>query len=184
MRKAAERREVVDGFEGTRAVGDLPGLPEDDGPILFSGVRQPFGWLGNMSPHTVTHGGETFRTAEAMFQCLRLPPGDPARSAIMAEKSPMSAKTVARKFASSRVVEPFSERDLENMRLVIACKLDCHWGDLWPLLESTAERTLAEDVSRRRNASGLFWGAYPDGGALIGQNWLGRIWMDLRGALL
>lgn len=43
--------------------------------IVIRRVTEPFGFLGNMSPHPVTlrhaHGDLTFRTAEALFQAWR-----------------------------------------------------------------------------------------------------------------
>ena len=43
--------------------------------VVIRRVAEPFGFLGNMSPHPVTlrhaHGDLTFRTAEALFQAWR-----------------------------------------------------------------------------------------------------------------
>src|SRR5262245_54934742 len=40
-------------------------------PVLIRRVRDPFGCLGNMSPHPVEWQGFTYPTAEHLFQCSR-----------------------------------------------------------------------------------------------------------------
>lgn len=86
--------------------------------IGFRKVSEPYGWLGNMSPHPIVWMGETWRTSEAVFQAGRFVDED-VRDAIRAEKSPMSAKMVAKKFvAEGRVqaIEPRSENDLHGWK--------------------------------------------------------------------
>lgn len=142
--------------------------------ILFKRVRDPFGWLSNMSPHPV-HG---FRTAEAFFQANRF--SDPAIwEEIRACASPMAAKMTAKRHARKMVITPRGEADRDLMRLTVRFKIAQH-PDLRLALLDTGAETIVEDVSARPNESGLFWGAVPTPGGLRGENWLGRIWMDLR----
>lgn len=161
--------------------------------ILFKKVAGRFGWMSNMSPHPVTQPkrpapdiflieeGETFRTAEAYFQALRFT--DRAIiEAIKAEKSPMAAKMVAKKHLDQAAVMPRSAQDLDNMRLTVGLKLKCHPALVQELL-ATGDEWIIEDVSSRPNVSGLFWGGYFQDNQLIGQNWLGQIWMEHRAAL-
>lgn len=142
--------------------------------ILFKKVREPFGWLSNMSPHAVND----YRTAEAFFQASRFN-SVAIQRAIKDCTSPMTAKMIAKANASSMVITPRSAEDLALMRRVVRAKIEQH-DDLRIALLRTGNELIVEDVSARPNESGLFWGAVPTNGGLRGQNHLGRIWMELR----
>lgn len=145
--------------------------------ILFKKVKEKFGWLSNMSPHPV----DDYRTAEAFFQAMRF--DNPAiQEEIKACKSPMAAKMVAKAHADKMTIEPRSDIDLHLMRMVVRRKLDQN-PELRAELLETGDEHIVEDVSARPNESGLFWGAVPTADGLKGENWLGRIWMDLRAEL-
>ena len=94
----------------------------------------------------------------------------------------MAAKFVAKKHKASMVVEPMGAADLDNMRLVLALKLQVHPALGRQLLATEAARII-EDCSNRAKGSGLFWGAAPREGRWIGENWLGRLWEQLRASL-
>src|SRR6185369_13847450 len=146
--------------------------------ILFKRVRDPYGWLSNMSPHPV---GE-YRTAEAYFQAQRFSDLG-IQKEIRDCTSPMAAKMTAKRHARRMVIIPRSEEDLELMRLTVRLKVGQH-SDLLRMLLATSNQILVEDVSSRPNESGLFWGAIlQSDGTLNGLNWLRRIWMDLRDEL-
>ena len=146
--------------------------------IIIRKVSDGFGWLGNMSPFPVTHEGREFKTTEALFQTLRF--NDPTViDLIRQQKSPMAAKMVAKKHRSAMVVEPMSEMDLDNMRLVLRLKLQQH-PPLREALLATGEQMIVEDCTKRPHGSGLFWGAADRDGQWVGDNWLGKLWMELR----
>ena len=149
--------------------------------IAFTKVALPFGWLGNMAPYPVTYGGKAWRTTEALFQALRFE-DESIREAIRQEKSPMAAKMVAKRHKSQMVVVPMGAADLDNMRLVLRLKLQAHPALRRQLLATGAAR-LVEDCSRRPHGSGLFWGAALREGRWVGENWLGRLWEELRASL-
>jgi ribA/ribD-fused uncharacterized protein len=146
--------------------------------IAFTKVDLPYGWLGNMSPHPVTHDGKTYRTAEALFQALRFD-DEAIREAVRNEKSPMAAKMRAKKHRDKFIVAPQSTIDVENMRAVLHRKLACH-PTLTNLLAATGDAFIVEDCSRRPRGSGLFWGAALVDGQWQGANTLGRLWMEIR----
>jgi len=146
--------------------------------ILIRKVKDEYGWLGNMSPHPVSHVGKTYRTAEALFQSLRFNDYE-IIEAIRDQKSPMAAKMKAKKHRDRMVVVPLSEADLENMRLVLRLKLLQH-PKLRTLLLATGDQEIIEDCTKRPRGSGLFWGAANRDGQWVGENWLGRLWMELR----
>ena len=167
--------------------------------IAFTKVRGPGGWMSNMSPHQVVYTASpplvTCRTAEHLFQARRIDPDlrGPPVFIVLAERSPMSAKLKFKALVAEGLelkIEPWSEDDLANMRLVVGLKLDQH-PDLREQLSATGEGTLIEDTTRRVRPD-QFWGAVSvprgtahawdasDGTWWIGKNWLGRIWMDER----
>ena len=149
--------------------------------IAFTKVALPFGWLGNMAPYPVTYGGKAWRTTEALFQALRFE-DESIREAIRQEKSPMAVKFIAQRHKSKMIVEPRSAADLDNMRLALRLKLQAHPALGRQLLATGAAR-LVEDCSRRPHGSGLFWGAALREGRWVGENWLGRLWEELRAPL-
>lgn len=151
-------------------------------PILtFTKVALPFGWLGNMAPYPVTYGGKTWRTTEALFQALRFE-DESIQEAIRQKTSPMAAKFVAKKHKASMVVEPMGAADLDNMRLVLRLKLQAHPALRRQLLATGAAR-LVEDCTGHPHGSGPFWGAVLREGRWFGENWLGRLWEELRASL-
>lgn len=163
--------------------------------ITFRKVSEPYGWLGNMSPHPITilagFSGDdrTYRTAEHLFQAMRFA-NQSIRDEIIHQTSPMAAKMVAKKYADQMSHVPRSEQDVQAMRFVLLCKLKEHPFLKIQLLQ-TEDATIIEDCSARANESGLFWGAArsvsrTNGSTLLpahtwrGENRLGRLWMELR----
>lgn len=148
--------------------------------ILIRKVKEDFGWLGNMAPHPVVYEGKTYRTSEALFQSMRFD-DEEVIEAIREQKSPMSAKMIAKKHRAKMVVKPQSEQDLANMRLVLTLKVEQH--SLKDDLLATGDELIVEDASKRRSKSGLFWGAALTDGDWVGDNMLGHLWMELRESL-
>lgn len=156
--------------------------------ITFTKVKLPYGWLSNMSPHSVTTlelGGVTvWRTAEALFQASRFRADHPIRAQIQQCHSPMGAKMLAKPLLTQMVLQPRSPQDLDLMRKVVGLKLEQHQLLQQELL-ATGDEELVEDVSNRPNPSGMFWGkaravVSVNGPLWHGENWLGRIWMEHR----
>lgn len=150
------------------------------GEIAFTKVKLPYGWLGNMAPYNVTADGLVYPTSEHAFQAWRLAEGDSVRDLIRCEKSPMSAKMVAKKYAFKRVIIPMSAEDVQLMVKVVRLKVEQH-PELKTWLLDTGDDTIIEDCTKRQNDSGLFWGAGKQAdGTWTGKNILGRVWMTLR----
>jgi len=149
--------------------------------ITFKRVKEAYGWLSNMSPHPV----DAYRTAEAYFQASRFSDAQ-IRDLIRAEKSPMGAKMVAKKYIDQMVVVPRSEQDLLNMRCALLLKVQTHRHLMKELLD-TGDRLIVEDVTSRPNESGLYWGMairFDETGLhWEGNNQLGKLWMELRQSL-
>ena len=149
--------------------------------ILIRKVREPDGWLGNMSPHSVDWDRKEYRTTEALFQTLRFEDEEVIEE-IRDQKSPMAAKMIAKKYKARMTVEPMSEDDLFNMRLCLLLKVEQH-PKLKSQLLKTGNEQIIEDCSKRKRGSALFWGAAFDGEKWVGENQLGKLWMELRDEL-
>ena len=152
--------------------------------ITFTKVKLPYGWLSNMSPHPVVHGGQTWRTTEHLFQALRFEEGSIVRASIRRCSSPMSAKMEAKKF-SSLLPAGYEAGDADRMRLCLYLKVQQH-PDLREQLLATGDEEIVEDVSNRARGTALRWGKArdeDDPSGWTGENLLGKLWMELRGTL-
>jgi len=157
--------------------------------VIIRGVKEDYGWLGNMSAHDVQHEGKWWKTAEALFQALRYPMGavndigENIREIIRAQKSPMTAKlkAKARAIRDQRNITPMGNEDLDNMRMVLRLKFKCNRNPLERDLLATGDRFIVEDCSNRTRGSGPFWGAQRlADGTWGGTNMLGKLLMELR----
>ena len=146
--------------------------------ISFTGVDQPYGWMGNMSPFRIDYIGQKWLTSEALFQAMRFDDLN-IQDLIRKEKSPMSAKMKAKKHKEFMVVEPCSPLDLDNMRLCIRLKFEQNLV-IKEKLKKTFPHEIVEDVSKRNGARHEFWGARNNGGNWTGQNHMGKLLMELR----
>lgn len=147
--------------------------------ITFTKVKLPYGWLGNMSPHPVTHNNILFPTTEHLFQALRFDPTHPIISEINKHNSPMRAKMMIKSVKDDMIVVPRSNEDIENMLKVLLLKIETH-ENLKEELLTTGDLEIIEDVTARPNDSGVFWGAALINGQWTGQNILGKCWMAIR----
>lgn len=151
--------------------------------ISFTGVDQPYGWLGNMAPFRIEYLGQKWLTSEALFQSMRFEDSK-VKEIIRAEKSPLSAKMKSKTNKDLMVVEPCSPEDLDNMRLCIRLKFEQN-----PVIKEKLKKTfphkIVEDVTKRRNGGRHdFWGARNNGGTWTGQNHMGKLLMELRDIFL
>lgn len=150
--------------------------------IVIRKVREIHGCWGNMSPYPVEYEGKTYRTTEALFQCLRFD-DEEVIEAIRENKSPMGAKFVSKRYRAKMVVEPVSKQDLDNMRMCLRLKVEQH-SELVEELIKTGDQEIVEDCTKRQRGSGMLWGAAKQAdGTWQGHNWLGKLWMELRNEL-
>jgi len=146
--------------------------------IEFTKVALPYGWLGNMYSAPIRYDGKVWKTSEALFQALRFDDFG-IREIILSQKSPMGAKMKAKLNRNRMVIVPMSERDVENMKLVVKMKFDQH-----PVLKSklmlTGNNYLLENIGRRNGERHLFWGMKNVNEEWFGRNMMGKILMELR----
>lgn len=150
--------------------------------IAFTKVKLPFGWLGNMSPHPVIVNDIGWKTAEHAFQAHRFPVGHILRERIQLTSSPMQVKMIIKPFRNEMEIIPCSEEDLCLMREITWEKIKQH-PDLKTQLLATGNEFIVEDVTKRPHGNGKFWGAVKNDKQWIGENWLGKIWMEHRTSL-
>lgn len=173
--------------------------------IAFRKTKDEYGWLSNMSPHSVTLLGHHARTAEHLFQALRFGLDTEEARVVLACASPMAAKLTAKALVRDRgeliyKTRPRSGDDLLNMALVVGLKVDQH-PVLAERLRATEDAVIIEDTSFRPRPD-LYWGARRHEGdpvvgegddalrcwfvrgdksqAWLGLNHLGRTWMNRR----
>ena len=146
--------------------------------IEFTKVKLPYGWMGNMSPFPIIYDGKKWLTTEALFQAMRFS-NEEIKELIRAQKSPMAAKMKAKKNNALYVVEPMSEKDVENMKLCLRLKLEQH-PNLKTQLLATGDHYIFENIGNRNGARHFFWGAKMINGELVGNNMMGKIWMEFR----
>jgi predicted NAD-dependent protein-ADP-ribosyltransferase YbiA (DUF1768 family) len=77
-------------------------------------------------------------------------------------------------------IKQYSPEDLDLMRRTIRLKLENHPNLQKQLLSLPKEGIIIEDASARKGTSAGFWGMRLDGNIWTGENWLGRLWMELR----
>ena len=147
---------------------------------IFNKTKDQHGWLGNMSAHPVKYDNKWWLTTEALFQALRFPEDSKVREIIRAEKRPMAAKMMAKKFRDLMVVKPCGPRDIENMKLMLRLKLTFN-KQLKQELLATGETDIIEDCTSRSPSP---WGARLVDGEWVGDNLLGKLWMEYRSELM
>lgn len=147
--------------------------------VRFNKTKETNGWLSNMSAHPVKNDNKWWLTTEALFQALRFPEDSKIREIIRAEKSPMTAKMMAKKFKDLMVVKPCGTQDIEHMKLMLRLKLIFN-KELKAELLATEESLIIEDCSSRKASP---WGAKFIDGVWVGENLLGKLWMEYRAEL-
>jgi ribA/ribD-fused uncharacterized protein len=148
------------------------------GVIEFTKVDLPYGWLGNMYASPIEYNGKKWLTSEALFQALRFD-DEEIRELIRKEKSPMGAKMKAKGNKNRMVIEPMSEKDVENMKMVVRLKFDQN-EVLKSKLKISGEHVIVENIGNRNGERHLFWGMKKINGEWVGNNKMGEILMELR----
>jgi ribA/ribD-fused uncharacterized protein len=162
--------------------GDAPGVGQSEkdrvvpkSVIAFTKASLPYGWMGNMSKFPID---TIWPTAEHFFQAFRFASPD-VREEIRKEPNPFKVKLISKKRiceGESLQYKPRSYRDRIVMRMTLQTKLEQH-PHLKKLLLATGDAEIIEDCTRRAPSP---WGAQLKDGKWIGENWLGKLWMELR----
>ena len=147
--------------------------------IAFRKTNEIFGGLSNMAPgFPIEISGTKILTAEALYQACRFPRYPALQHDIIAQRSPMYAKDLSRRYR--RLTRPdWEDVRVKVMRWSLRAKLLCNWDKFGELLKSTGTKIIVEDSSRD-----IFWGAEKKGSTYMGINALGRLLMELRAQYL
>lgn len=170
-------------------------------PLTFNLTEEEFGWLSNMHASLVRYEGVLYPTAEHLFQYMRYDQLKPTvlfdrklqrevqvtkegiRDEILSQPAPMIAKRVAKRFR--KLIEndddKSKEHDCRIMKKVLGLKL-AYNPDMFRKLISIREDMIIEDATNRVQKGKVdFWGAaLQEDGTWVGDNTLGKIWMQMR----
>lgn len=156
-------------------------------PAAIAGFLHNSDWAGplsNMFPLPARVGDVEFDSAEALYQALRFPDLPAHQEAIRAAPDAFTAKRVAYQRIDAQrrdwktPIAGHPHVSAGAMRLALRAKLAHPAGraQLLALLAETGDRPLVEI-----SPDDGIWGAIPQAdGTLVGSNFVGRIWMEIR----
>lgn len=160
--------------------------------IRVTKVNLDYGWISNMSPHSIDYDGYRFPTAEHLFIWLRLKDRKNHINRILSTTNPVGIKRLSKRLIKDGDWEYefplLSQEDVNTMKKVVSLKLEQH-PELVEKLVNTMGKIIIEDVSKRASikTSSLFWGSALIGeddplieSRWVGYNMLGIIYMELR----
>jgi ribA/ribD-fused uncharacterized protein len=157
------------------------GSQRQDNCVVVFKVNEEFGGLSNMcNEFPLRVAGLAIGSSEALYQACRYPHRLDWQREILeaphAMRAKMACKKEGRRQQSRR---DWAEVQLEVMRWVLRVKLAQHLRRFGGLLRWSGSRPIVE-----RSRKDRFWGAVPEAdGVLRGENWLGRLLMELRAEL-
>lgn len=143
---------------------------------IFKKTHDQWGEYSNMaSGFPIILNNTIIRSSEALYQALKFTDHPEVQKKIILEKSPMTAKMVAKPY-KHLVRDDFEEKKILFMKWAVRAKLMCNYNLFKSALLASDSKLIVEE-SRRDS----FWGAKRQlDGKLIGVNVLGRILMGLR----
>jgi len=150
--------------------------------ILINKVKEDNGYYSCMSSDSITYNGIKFKTSEAQFQWMRFEGHPEVQKEILEQKSPMGAKMKARKYRDKlNRGEKWDQapEDIALMKKCLLLKLEQH-PELKDKLLKSGSATIIEDCTTHDRESARFWGMVYKNGQWIGENMLGKIWMEIR----
>lgn len=142
--------------------------------------KDSYRFLSNFWPAEVVYEGQKYRTVEHAYQAAKFP-GRDDRYNIARESSPGYAKKTARFLSSigGRMRPDWNDVRIEIMRTLVWQKFTTYPG-LRRLLLDTEDRPMIEG----NRWGDTFWGVDLRDTNFPGENWLGRVLMDVRRALV
>jgi ribA/ribD-fused uncharacterized protein len=166
-----------------------------DSSAWFYSSRDPRYELSNMSRLSLIHRGIEWRTSEHLYQASKYSStvkcaeekdrNNPTimtnvRARIFMAHNGMAAKITQKCAVEAGLVrDDWQDQNITNMHYVLALKLACNYEVLNDILERTEDKDIVE-ISKKDS----FWGCrtvyHPNGVRLVGQNVLGKLWMNIR----
>lgn len=161
---------------------DWNGAVNTDCVVIFK-VREDWGELSNMhNGFPLRVNGVRIGSSEALYQAMRFPHRPDWQQEILdaphAMQAKMKSKKEGRRKSGSR--QDWETVQLDIMRWCLCAKLAYHYREFGRLLRATNSRAIVEKSRKDR-----YWGAVLEkDGVLRGENWLGRLLMELRAKLV
>jgi ribA/ribD-fused uncharacterized protein len=138
----------------------------------------PFGALSNLYPRPIVLDGVGYPTAEHAIKAAEARRPE-VREWLAAAPSAELAALAGGLLPAGERVPGWSGRRLDVMRRILAAKFQQH-ADLGALLLSTGEAAIVE-LAPDDDPVNRFWSRVAGSG--IGENWLGRLLVELRATL-
>ena len=161
---------------------DSPG--DDAGPrsydaskaCVFRSTHGQWGIFNNSArlPKPISAADRAFATSEHLYQASRFRRSPEVQARIAGARSAGDAAKIGRDEANGPDAD-WNRRRVDAMRWVIRMKREAHPGLVDAALQKTGDREIVGSSD-----DDPFWGARPKDGRLVGQNTLGRLWMELR----
>jgi len=143
--------------------------------VQFWSTQGDFGCFSNFSRHQVVIKNKRYRTTEHYYQSQKFATTDPLYANKIAKTArPSEAAKLGRDRSRKLLRKDWESAKIGVMRIALRAKVDQH-PEIRELLLSTGDRKMEET-----SPTDAFWGTGQDG---KGQNWLGRLWMELRASL-
>lgn len=147
----------------------------DTSPIYWYAPDDDWGWMCNLSLHGFSLNGTVWQTAEHYYQAHKFIATPDLFHEIRLCPDPFQAKAIARKNDSHRDPDWYASRkSYDIMKTAVRAKFNQN-TEIARLLVSTYPRLIIE-----RTDNDDRWGDGPNG---TGQNWAGKILMEIRDEL-
>ena len=157
---------------------------EDAGPrsydagkaCVFRSTRGEWGIFNNSArlPEPISAADRAFATSEHLYQAARFRHSPEVQARITGAGSAGEAVKIGSDETNGPDAD-WNRRRVDAMRWVIRMKREAHPGLVDAALQKTGDRDIVGSSDEDP-----FWGARPEDGRLVGQNTLGRLWMELR----
>jgi ribA/ribD-fused uncharacterized protein len=143
---------------------------------FFNKVREQWGGLSNMTnEYAVNVNGTLIKNTEALYQAARFPDYPEIQMEIIRGHSGMSSKMTSKKYRKTHTRADWDEVAVDIMMYCLQLKLYQNYMPIRNILIETGNKDIVEKSHKDQ-----MWGAVEKDGLLIGNNILGKLWMNIR----
>jgi ribA/ribD-fused uncharacterized protein len=147
-----------------------------DTSACFRTPKDPFGAFSNFARHFPFEiEGARIPSSEALYQAMRFTDRPDIQNEILTQATPAAAKACSRSYQDGFGRIDWLDVRVEAMDWCLRVKVLAHGHVLGEVLDATRDLDIVEE-----SGSDQFWGAIADANRLVGHNWLGRLWMQIR----
>ena len=143
---------------------------------VFRFTRGEWGIFSNFAALSkpIAASDRDFKTSEHLYQAAKFRESPELQNRIAQAASARDAANIGR-HADNKPDADWNDRRIDAMRWVIRMKREANPALVDAALQRTGDLPIVEHAP-----AGAFWGTRPEGERLVGQNVLGRLWMELR----